>query len=389
MVDRNLRRLAGERAVLDAEELRWLREAARLRIWREAGCSTLLEYIEDRLGYTPRVAQERLRVALALSELPALARAMEDGEIPFSGVRELTRVATAETEQQWLDASAGKRVHEIEKLVSGCRQGDLPSDPLDPNVALTALRYEVMPSTAALLKAAKQAIEAQRGESLDDDAFLAALAGIAVESNAADSEASIGKARFQIAVTVCESCRSGWSDVAGASARLAPGEIERASCDAQYIGNLDSEQPERAYQDIPPKVRRFVWRRDRGKCRVPGCRATKHLEIHHIITRDDGGTNEPSNLLLLCDGHHAALHRNKLSIRGEAPDQLVFQRRAASQYDHVSVVVQAKSALVNLGFKASIATAAIAAATTELGTNVTLEPFIRAALRHCPRGIAG
>ena len=45
-VDQNLRRLAGERAALDAEEARWLRLAERIQIWREVGCSTLLEYVE-------------------------------------------------------------------------------------------------------------------------------------------------------------------------------------------------------------------------------------------------------------------------------------------------------------------------------------------------------
>lgn len=236
-----------------------LREAHRLRIWRDVSCSTLLEYLEDRLGYTPRVAQERVRVALALAELPALARALESGELPFTSVREITRIATPETEQRWLDACDGKRVHEIEKLVSGRRHGDLPTDPLDPTIATTPLRFDVKPSTAALLRAAKQALEAQRGEQLDDDAFLVALANSAIDSTA-DSEATISRAKFQIAVTTCETCRAGWNDVAGTAARFDTTELARAHCDSQHVGRIDGAAPERAHQDVTPKHRRFVWR---------------------------------------------------------------------------------------------------------------------------------
>lgn len=383
-LDRSVRRLARAHARLDAEEMQLLREAHRLRIWREVGCSTLLEYIEDRLGYTPRVAQERVRVALALTELPAIAAALHRGELPFTSVRELTRVATHETEARWLDACGGKRVHEIEKLVSGRKHGDLPTDPLDPDITTIALRYDVKPSTAALLRAAKQALEAQRGEQLDDDAFLATLADIAV---APDSEATIARAKFQIAVTTCDSCRAGWSDVAGSAARLDSAELARARCDAQQIGPIDGAAPDRAHQDVTPKHRRFIWRRDRGACRVPGCRATAHLEIHHLVPREAGGAHEPSNLILLCDGHHAALHRGTLSIRGAAPDHLTFERVAPSNFGRAALVAQVKDALVGLGFKPAIAAAAIDAALAD-AAELALEPLLRAALRQCPRPLA-
>src|SRR2546429_1185972 len=86
-VDRELRGIAKRRAALDAEEARWLREAQRLRIWREVGCGSLAEYMERRLGYAPHTAMERLRVALALEELSALEQALATGVLPFSAVR--------------------------------------------------------------------------------------------------------------------------------------------------------------------------------------------------------------------------------------------------------------------------------------------------------------
>ncbi|HTE53339.1 MAG TPA: HNH endonuclease signature motif containing protein, partial [Kofleriaceae bacterium] len=44
-----------------------------------------------------------------------------------------------------------------------------------------------------------------------------------------------------------------------------------------------------ASQSIPPRIRREVWRRDHGRCRVPGCRAARFLEVHHIVPRALGG----------------------------------------------------------------------------------------------------
>src|SRR5689334_303995 len=94
VVDRALRRIAGRRAALDAEEARWLREAEALQIWKPLGMVSALDYLERVLGYAPRTAHDRLRVARALGELPRLAAALASDDLTFSAVRELTRVAT-------------------------------------------------------------------------------------------------------------------------------------------------------------------------------------------------------------------------------------------------------------------------------------------------------
>src|SRR4051794_2343120 len=69
-IDRQLRSIAKQRAGLDIEEARWLREAEKQRIWRKLGFSTALEYLEDVFAYAPRTAMERLRVAKELGDLP-------------------------------------------------------------------------------------------------------------------------------------------------------------------------------------------------------------------------------------------------------------------------------------------------------------------------------
>src|ERR1700753_1359693 len=90
-IDLALRKLARRRAGLDAEEARWLREAERCEIWRELGMVSAIDYLERVFGYSPRAAQDRLRVARALGELPVLTDALAKGELAYSAVRELTR----------------------------------------------------------------------------------------------------------------------------------------------------------------------------------------------------------------------------------------------------------------------------------------------------------
>src|SRR5215475_15974203 len=90
-VDRALRAIRHSRAALDAEEMHWLREAEALQIWRPLGMVSALDYLERVLGYAPRTAQERMRVARALGSLPQLDAALADGVLSHSAVRELTR----------------------------------------------------------------------------------------------------------------------------------------------------------------------------------------------------------------------------------------------------------------------------------------------------------
>ena len=76
-------RIARLRGALDAEELAALREAKQLQLWRDFGYATIYEYLEYVLGHGPRVAQDRLRVADALDDLPLIAGALATGELLF------------------------------------------------------------------------------------------------------------------------------------------------------------------------------------------------------------------------------------------------------------------------------------------------------------------
>jgi hypothetical protein len=392
-VDRELRAIARKRAALDAEEARWLREAERLQIWRPLGMVSAFDYMERVLGYTPHTARERLRVAKALAELPAIGESFEGGELSFSAIRELTRVATSDTDSEWRDFAIGKTVREIEDSVSSHAPGSRPGDPADPVIRPRILRVELRPDTYARFRQVRTMLSDEKQRHLDDDELIAALCDIALDGASSSSE-SQGRARYQVSMTVCAHCKQGWQHGGGAKIPVDEAAVERALCDAQRIGSIDGDTPERAHQDIPPKLRRFIWHRDGGRCQTPGCRSTRNLEIHHIEAIVDGGQHVASNCTLRCGSCHHAHHDGRLTITGTAPDKLETRWNheasrpdtpGSSKLDDAIVREETRIALVGMGWKPVIARAAIEAAASHVGPNAQLETWVREALRNCPK----
>jgi hypothetical protein len=411
-VHERLRRIARMRGALDAQEAEALREAQALMLWRAHGYASLVQYMELELGYSPRAAMERLRVANVIVDLPAIAEALDQGELPFSAARELTRVATPDTEADWLAACAGKNLRAIEDMVAAHDPGDRPSDPPNPRPRKKKLVLELAPETYALLRQAHQVLERERGERLDEESVLAAaLRGVidgerargpatdpeAPDAPDADARDATGpgaaehgeagdprRAPYQIALTVCEQCKRGWQDGGGITVEVSPAAIERARCDAQELGSVDAAVPARASQSIPRAVRRLVLRRDHDKCRVPWCRSWRNIDVHHVVHREHGGTNDPWNLLALCEAHHLATHDGTIVIGGTAPDW-TFTRKPHSAFTNASHAVDTAKALKTLGFARDEVTRAVEAAKTHVGDPaLTLEQWIRIALRYCP-----
>jgi hypothetical protein len=391
-IDRRLRSIAARRAGLDVEEARWLLVARREGLHRHLGFARIEEYMERVLGYGPHAAAERLRVAEALAELPKVRDAFDGGELAYSAVRELSRVVVPTTEAAWLDAVRGRTLREIEPMVAGRKKGDLPETPVAPGAARHVVRFEVSAETLALLRDARIAIADATGEQLDHDALLAALCRSVLDGAEA---AEPKRARNQVAITICEVCERGWQDGGGSAIEVAPEVIDRARCDAQHVGRVDASTPARATQDIAPSVRRQVWRRDHGRCVVPGCRSARFLDVHHVEWRAEGGDHSPDNLCLLCFAHHQAVHQGRLVIRGRVSTGLVFAHADGRAYGTAPQpmpqvidkqrIDDAVSALRNLDFTAAQARSAVAAAASHVGPEAGVELLVAAALRRLHR----
>ncbi|MCB9560639.1 MAG: HNH endonuclease [Kofleriaceae bacterium] len=337
-LDRQLRGVARRRAALDAEEARWLVLAQQVELHRRFGYASLHEYLERTLGYGPRAARERLRVASALQVLPRTAAALARGDQSYSAVRELTRVVREDTEGEWLDAAAGKTVHEIEALVAGRKPGDLPGDPVNPAEVRRVLSLEVSAETYALWRDARLALELERGEAVPDDELLRVLClgMLAGEPGPASGGGKRGRAAYQIALMQCPDCERVTQDGGGRAVEVPATVVERARCDARVLGRVDGDGDvhviAKPTQTIPAPVRAAVVARDHGRCRVPGCRAARWVEVHHVRPRAQGGPHTMANLVSLCGGHHDAVHVGRLRITRSASGEVVFTHADGRPY---------------------------------------------------------
>ena len=341
-VDQKLRSIATRRAALDAEEANLLRYAEELKLWRGWGFGSMVEYMERAMGYAPRTAAERLRVARAMTELPLVAEALERGDLAHSAVRELSRVAVPETEAAWLEAARGKSLREIETLVSGHRPGHLPTDETEPRLHRRKITLEVSPETYDLWRKLHALAAEEHGQRLSDDELIRS-----VYRRAYGGEAEIakrgGSPAYKIALKQCPDCKRAWQYSGGRDIEVDPAVVECAACDAVQLGSLDAAVPERVTTTVTPRKREQVLARDGFCCTVPGCRRNVGLDLHHIEFQSRGGGHELGNIITTCSLHHKAIHTGKLVIRGSAPDHLTFEFRRPRDRRNVTDDVEDRS----------------------------------------------
>src|SRR5947207_8005408 len=125
-----LERLGDEIAVLcahlDAATARLLdliREFDARGGWN-TGFRSCAEWLTWRVGLDRGAARERVRVARALGTLPRLAQALARGELSYSKVRALTRVATPNIEERLLAVGRAGTAEHVERIVRRWRLTD-------------------------------------------------------------------------------------------------------------------------------------------------------------------------------------------------------------------------------------------------------------------------
>ncbi|MBU1701161.1 MAG: HNH endonuclease, partial [Candidatus Eisenbacteria bacterium] len=68
-----------------------------------------------------------------------------------------------------------------------------------------------------------------------------------------------------------------------------------------------------------------ILERDGWQCAAPGCSSRRSLEVHHIIPRARGGSDEPDNLITLCSVHHRGIvHQMRMRCEGDAPGGVIY-----------------------------------------------------------------
>jgi hypothetical protein len=316
---------AGKRRIQGEHEVgRLLLQVRSARIWEHFGQSGIFEYAERTLGLTPRQTEERLRVASALTWLPASDAALASGRVHWSAVKEYSRIARPETEAAWADAAEKTTVGQIQRMVAERDVGDLPTDPPRRTVRRRRLVIDVSAEIYATWREAVGKLRRESGGPLSEEDAVQLMAR-AVLGGPRDE----GRSSYQIHMTVCEQCGAADQEGRGVAVPVGAEIAEMAACDAQVV------KQGRATQDVTPAVRRECVRRQQGRCAVPGCRNATFCDLHHLQMRQDGGGHDADNLVVLCSAHHAAVHRGTLSIEGSWSRGLVFRHADGSPYGEI------------------------------------------------------
>ena len=92
-------------------------ELDRRAVWAAQGALSCAHWLSWACGIDTHTAREKVRVARALTELPLLSEALARGELGYSKVRALTRIATPENEDDLLNIGLHGTAQHVEKFV--------------------------------------------------------------------------------------------------------------------------------------------------------------------------------------------------------------------------------------------------------------------------------
>ena len=318
-------------------------------------------WLSWRVGLDRGAARERVRVARALGTLPRLAQALARGELSYSKVRALTRVATPETEERLLAVGKAGTAEHVERIVRGWRLVDRQAEARETarrhairalhvyqdEDGMVVIRGRLAPEVGAVLVQALAAAREtlyQRARSMDAEDGFAETPTMAQQQ--ADALALVAETalhhgidpgapgeRYQVVVHVDAPVLAD-ADAPGQSvlkdgAHVSSGTAQRLACDATRV--VMRHAPDGRVMEvgsrtrtIPPALRRALDHRDRG-CRFPGC-GLPFGQGHHIRHWAQGGPTTLSNLALLCRRHHRAVHEEGYEMDRQPDGELSFRR---------------------------------------------------------------
>ena len=118
-IDRLADEISDTAAHIDAATHRLLRQIRAYDAsdgWAVHGALSCAHWMSWRIGMGLGAAREKVRVAIALGGLPLIDAALERGELSYSKVRAMTRVATAANEELLVTMARCTTAAQLEKL---------------------------------------------------------------------------------------------------------------------------------------------------------------------------------------------------------------------------------------------------------------------------------
>jgi 5-methylcytosine-specific restriction endonuclease McrA len=91
---------------------------------------------------------------------------------------------------------------------------------------------------------------------------------------------------------------------------------------------VTAKRKEKREQQNERACREIVWKRDKGRCRIPNCneQGKGKVEMHHVIPRSRSSMLKwrTENNCILCKAHHSLRHAGVIQISGNADEELII-----------------------------------------------------------------
>ena len=321
---------------LRARQVCLLREIRRRNLW-SAGYT--VPGLASELDISAGTARALVDTAHRMPELPDEITALEDGSWSFDRATAVARLIAVGADDQTVAAASETDIAGVDRMRANvrritCRDEDRahqdrtvrswPS--LDESVGFIHAQLGGYEWTVVNRALDDRADRFPNDGSTREQRRADALVAIAQDS--LDGTRPEGAAGPIVTVTIDGTRAADTNGEAGVwlmgGPRIGPDTLDRILCEgsvelllATSHGRLLAIGP--TTRVVPPKVRRFVLARD-GGCTIDGCTSRYRLEVHHIIPRSQGGTNDVENLTTLCWWHHhVAVHRQGAQIDPGSP----------------------------------------------------------------------
>lgn len=389
--------LAGQINAANYRFLKLVGEFDRLEAWAGCGIRSCAHWLNWKCGISFGTAREKVRVARAMENLDGINTAFSAGEISYSKVRAMTRVATASNEEYLLMIAQHGTAEQMEKLTKAFRtvsryEDYMPEGRLSDkcygdgsDIAREALQEEFNNELTEINKEAKdrsfssyqdeegmwviraklpaeeggllvklvtalgeQIAANEKSKAEEDeitfpqrraDALLVMADQFLAEGNhSIDGAATTlaGSERCQLMLHI----HAGSNNADNLDGRWLPTEAAKClSCDASLVVAEQDEAGNvlnigRRSRIIPAGMSRTLSVRDHGHCQFPGCCESHYVEGHHIQHWADGGETKLDNLVTLCRYHHRQLHKGNFYLSVK-PDPGVLKGENSRFADHL------------------------------------------------------
>jgi len=313
------------------------------------GLKDAAEWLSYRCDLGRSAAYEKVRVARALRTLPAISESFSTGELSYSKVRALTRVAGDHNEQDLLDFALGTTAARVEERCRELRFGnDASIDVASRAYANRSLRFSrnpdrgMMTVTVELPIESGELLEKALDKARDDDvvetpefateswstqqadAFVNLVNGYLSGDGNKESSSSDN---YLVTIHVDQTALAGGD---GRSA-IPIASVKRLCCDGQAVVLTEDKQGEvlsigRKSRIVPTAIKRAVLAKHNHGCAFPGCSNSRFLHIHHIEHWSNGGETSVDNLMPLCTRHHPLVHEGRFRIKRDFQDNWIFVR---------------------------------------------------------------